>query len=89
MEIEQGGDDAADQLVRGVQRLVRSAGEELQGRVGGFEREEVVEGQLRGGDDAEALGEVEVVYILSHVEISPLPPVQNKVLATFPIQSIK
>ncbi|KAI4176201.1 MAG: hypothetical protein LQ348_006047, partial [Seirophora lacunosa] len=61
VEGEEEEQDAAEGAVVGVEFLVREAGKERDGGVGRFDGEQVVEGQLGGGDDAEAFGQMEVV----------------------------
>lgn len=56
MEGEENEEDTAEGAVVGVEFFVGEAGEERDGGVGRFESEQVVERQLRGGDDAEAFG---------------------------------
>lgn len=58
---EEGVDEAAEDAVVAVDVLVGGA-EEVGVWVGGFEGEEVVDWQLGDGDDAEALGDVKVVF---------------------------
>ena len=61
MDVEQDRDDAAEELVQGVQALVAPPCEVLEGRVRRFERQQVVKWELGASDDAKALREVEVV----------------------------
>ncbi|KAL8979161.1 MAG: hypothetical protein Q9177_006214, partial [Variospora cf. flavescens] len=56
VEGEENEEDTAEGAVVGVEFFVGEAGEERDGGVGGFKSEQVVERQLRGGDDAEAFG---------------------------------
>lgn len=65
VEGEEDEDDAAQGAVVGVEFFVGETGEVGDWGPGRFESEHVVKRKLGGGDDAEAFGEVEVVYRMS------------------------
>lgn len=62
VEGEEKEEDTAEGTVVGVEFLMGKMGEVGDWGVGGLEGEEVVERELRGGDDAEAFREVKIVY---------------------------